>query len=291
MSISVSRISAVIVLLFFLTACQQETTPPTAGVVEANQAYLNAFGEPPKVRTGKAYARVGYFPLKENPATVGAVPLYIYEPVNQLPKILRQLVGDVLVLPQNSPMFKPFPPGTTIQLVSNEGNSLVLSLETGGGVTVDAASMTIALAETALQYENVSEVVVLINGQRHGPFAHVPQRIAAPAPPDLVMVAGIWDEGEEDPEEIVINFDRPVTVDSFSLTHQGGEKVAGDYFTSVFQMAVVVHPGKPQSIYEGMELKVEWRVTDALGRVGSGQRGVTLERFDHKAELGDFPQK
>jgi hypothetical protein len=284
-------IISVLIITLLLPACRQQEPAPAGGIVKANAAYLKAFGQPPAVQSGVAFARVGYLPLQKNPDRVGAVPLYIYEPVEQLPRILRQLVGGVLALPPDSPLFVPFPTDSSIQIVSHAGGALVLSLTAGSGVSADVGPMSIALAETALQYGDVDEVTVLVADRRYGPFVHEPQRIVPPAPPDMVMVAGIWDEGEDDPDEVVINFDRPVTVNSFRLSYKGGEKVAGEYFTSVFQMAVVVHPGNPQRFHEGLELTVKWQVTDALGRVGDGERDILLERFVHEAELGEFPQK
>ncbi len=294
--ISVLRISAGLFLSLVLLACQQETPPSTAGIVEANQAYLAAFGDPPEVKAGKAYARVGYLPARDTPATVGAIPLYIHEEQEQLTRILNRLISDDLILPPGSSLFNPFPKDSQVRIVSHDGKVLSLAIDFSLQVSMDTRPMLIALAETALQYDDVAQVKILVNGEPatgmpEGGWVHDDRRIAEVAPPSLVLVAGIWDEGEEEPKEIMVNFDRPVTVNSFSLSHADGRKVAGDYFTSVFQMSVVVHPEEPGDFRDGTPLDVTWDVVDALGRAGSGERNEELKKFVHAAHLGESQKK
>jgi len=280
-----------LLLLLIAAACQREEPVPVPGYVEANPAYLGAFGSPPAVERGTAYARVAYLPSREDPVKVGAVPLFIFDAADQLSKILRQLVGNNLVLPSASPLYDPFPAGSSVRIISHVDRSLVLGLELGGSVSLEPNPMLLSLAETALQFNAVDEVIIMIAGESHGPFTHAPQRLVVPAPPDVVMVAAVLDEGARTPEEIVVNFDRPVKVNSFRFSLPDGSNVAGEYFTSVFQMAIVVHPENPTIYREGLDLVIDWQVTDYLGRVGAGHLATKLQYLVHDAVLHEFEKK
>jgi hypothetical protein len=144
----------------------------------------------------------------------------------------------------------------------------------------------IALMETALQFDEVKFVKVTLNGE---PLPWIPDTgyqkrldaIIDVPPPNLILMAGAWEKGQDDPEEILVEFDRPVKVNSFELYHLDGQKVEGEYFKSIFQMAVVVHPKSPELFQEGTSLRAEWNVVDELGRENSGVDTMPLEKFIH----------
>jgi hypothetical protein len=94
-------------------------------------------------------------------------------------------------------------------------------------------------------------------------------------------MAGAWEKGQDEPEEVLVEFDRPVKVNSFELYHLDGQKVEGEYFKSIFQMAVVVHPKLPELFQEGTSLRAEWNVVDELGRANSGVDTMPLKKLIH----------
>ncbi|NIQ98366.1 MAG: hypothetical protein GWO11_07980, partial [Desulfuromonadales bacterium] len=55
----------------------------------------------------------------------------------------------------------------------------------------------------------------------------------------------------------------------------------GDYYQSVFNMSVIIHPENPGRIREGMTLRAHWNVVDDLGRRGQGTEEFTLQRHEH----------
>jgi hypothetical protein len=283
-------------LALLLFACTQEAPPAITGSVEANSAYLYHFGKPPAVKAGKAFARVGYLPLREQHYKLGAVPLYLFDKNDQLPRLLDRLVSGDLTLPPDSPLYNPFPPDTQVRVAANPEKVLTLSLYFAETASYDPTPMTNALVETAAQLDDIERVIVLLNGRAvtgmpEAGFTSDRKRIIDVAPPALIMIAGIWDEGEAALEEIAVNFDRPITVNSFSLSHADGTKVLGDYFVSAFQMSVVVHPETPGIFQDGTVLQVQWEVVDALGRVGQGRQVLPLRRFVHEVRLGEFIKK
>jgi hypothetical protein len=100
----------------------------------------------------------------------------------------------------------------------------------------------------------------------------------------LLSVIGTWERGAEAPEEILIGFDRSVTVETFRLLDGSRQPVKGEYYRSVFDMAVVIHPESPHDFTEGMILHAEWEVVDPLGRRGKGAGDFVLVRQDHAGE-------
>ena len=296
MSAIAKKTAAILALVLSLFACTQEKPPAVTGIVEANSAYLQHFGKPPAVKAGKAFARVGYLPLRDQHDRLGAVPLYLFDEKDQLPRLLDRLVSGELTLPTDSQLYNPFLPDTKAQVAASSEKALTLSLNVAETGSYDPMPMVNALVETAAQFDDIERVIVLLNGQ---PVTRMPdagftsdrERIADAAPPELIMVAGIWDEGAVTLDEIAVNFDRPITVHSFSLTHADGTKIEGDYFVSAFQMSVVVHPGKPEIFQDGTVLQVQWEVVDALGRVGRGWQVTPLKRIVHEARLGKFIKK
>jgi hypothetical protein len=271
-----------------LTGCEKKAPPAPAGTVKASAAYVEYFGQPPTPESGTCFARVGFFPLRSDPGMVRPVPFFLFNEERQLQLLLDRLVDGEVTFPAESAQFNPFPAGARVQVRSLAEGVLELTLSLDGTVAeaTDLTAMAAALTETAAQFDEVNSLRLLLDGS---PLAGMPadgfgserQRIAPPGSPTLLMVTGNWERGAEDPEEILANFDRPVTVDSFRLRDAAGKEVQGKYFQSVFNMAVVIHPEAPSAFREGAAMSAEWEVTDALGRTGKGTGVFSLGRHEH----------
>lgn len=277
-----------ILLIFTLGACQQQEQPPVrSGKVHASAAYLQHFGEPPIPQQGYAYAQVGYLPRNDASGRVRPLPLFLFSESQHLDRILSQLFSDKMLVSGHSRLLLPFAQGVRLEQLAQAGDTLVVSLaDAGSGAAVDRAGIDRAITETACQFEDVSRVRILYNGEPspqqplEGYHAE-PELIDAVGPPMLLNVVGTWEEGAEHPQEILINFDRPMVINNFRLLDRAGEPVGGKYFTSVFDMAVVVRPDKPELIKAGMLLTVDWDISDQLGRSSSSVASLALQRQSH----------
>ena len=277
------------ILVLFLPGCQQEQAPlpDKEGLVEANAAYIRHFGVLDRAKEGRAYANVGYLPLKAAPGQVDALPIFLFSPENRLEKVLQKLVSGDLVQTQKTIFHNPFPADLELIVHREEGGILPLDLRTGQVWNdVDRKGAVAALVETALQFDAVKGVKISFNGRTlpempYNGYRHDPGAIAETRPPMLLLMAGSWEPGEADPEELLVEFDRPVRLNRFDLFYEDGRKVEGDYYTSIFQMAVVVHPQRPAEFHEGMPLRADWSVIDFVGRENSGSDLLPLQRFDH----------
>lgn len=284
----ISALALLLTLLFAATGCERKNPAAPAGVVKANPAYVEYFGQPPTPEKGSCFARVGFYPLRGEPGKVRAVPYFLFEEKNELQQILNRMVGEESVFPPSGPLFNPFPPGTKIASRVQPDGVVELNLSAGGGALREEAlpAVAAALTETATQFPDVKRVRILLDGaplagMPADGFRHDPARIAPLGPPELLMVVGSWEEGASDPEEILADFDRPVTVNAFRLQDASGQDLKGEYFTSAFDMAVVLHPGNPGAFREGMTLRAQWDVTDRLGRQGKGSGEFVLKRHVH----------
>jgi len=270
------------------TACRQQTTEPQAppAGVKANPAYTSNFGSAPVSDEGTCFARVGYYPLREQAGKLQAVPFFLFNEQTELTLLLQRLVDNPADYLERGALNNPFPPGSTLQ-VGSRGATLELALSVPGSPSSDQlAEMAASLTETATQYPDVQRVRLQFNGSSwpgmpEEGFRSDPTRIVPPGEPQLLLVVGSWEPGAAGPDEILADFDRPVTVDSFRLSDAQGRKVDGEYFTGAFDMAVVIHPKEPASFSEGMPLQVAWEVTDNLGRSGRGEGRYMLQRHDH----------
>jgi hypothetical protein len=279
-------------LLVLLTAallagCEKKTTSAPAGTVKASPAYVEYFGQPPTPESGTCFARLGFYPLRSEPGKVRPVPFFLFSEEGQLQLVLDRLVSGEVKFPAESALFNPFPTGTRVQVrpIAEKVAELTLLLDSPAGAP-DLAAMAAALTETAVQFDEVERARILLDGvplegMPPAGFSHEPQRIASPDAPILLMVVGNWEQGAADPEEILANFDRPVTIGSFRLRDAADQEVKGEYFQSVFNMAVVIHPETPSAFREGVSLTAEWEVIDGLGRTGKGSGVFSLGRHEH----------
>ncbi len=273
-----------------LFACQQEEPAPssrTSGLVIASQAYLDNFGEPPQGKAGEAFARVGYLPVRNAPGKVRAFPLFLFSKDRELQQILSRLTGGDLVFPEDAGLYNPFPNDLQVTSASTEKGTQTLSLMTQQSWSEDdKASAGLTMAATVLQFEQTNKVFIMLNGQ---PLPQMPAdgylldpgTLADVEPPSLVLMAGMWEQGTDNLDELLVEFDRPVKVKNFKLYDSSGKSIEGEYFTSIFQMAVVVLPGDKTLYKEGDVLRAEWDVVDFMGRVNSGSSTLPLRRFEH----------
>jgi hypothetical protein len=205
----------------------------------------------------------------------------------QIEKVLKKLVSGELITSDKQPYDNFFPDDLVIQTEPIQDGTLGLDVATSQEwVGESQRAGLIALMETALQFDSVQSVKVTLNGV---PLSWVPEvgyqqqpdLIIDVPPPLLILMAGAWENGQDTPEELLVEFDRPVKVNSFELFHEDGRKVEGEYYKSIFQMAVVVHPKFPELFQEGTALRAKWNVVDELGRANSGIDTLKLKRLDH----------
>lgn len=277
-----------ITFLLFSLGCQpEEIQKESTGIVEATSSYLESFGTPPQGKAGRAYAAVGYLPVKGVSDKLGPLPIFLFTEENQLEKVLNKLVSGDLITSQKQGYYNPFPADLELVVKLEEGKLLTIDLLTNEDWDRnDRQAGAMALKETSLQFSSVEKVNVMLNGSlvqgmpEDGFHKNSDLMIEVP-PPILILMAGAWEEDENEPEEILVEFDRPVKVNSLELFHEDGRKVEGEYYKSIFQMAVVVHPKFPELFQEGTALRAKWNVTDELGRANSGIDTMPLKRLDH----------
>ena len=272
----------------FITGCQQEDiAQENTGIVEATQAYLGHYGIPPQGKAGRAYAVVGYLPTRDNPAKIGPLPIFLFTEDSRMEKVLKKLVSGELITSDNQPYDNPFPEGLAIRTEPIREGTLTLDLVTSRPWEAEhQRAGTVALMETALQFAGVRSVKVTLNGVPlqwipDAGYQHQPDLIIDVPPPTLILMAGAWEDGQDTPEEILVEFDRPVEINSFALYHLDGRKVEGEYYKSIFQMAVVVHPKSPELFEEDTALRAEWDVVDDLGRTNSGVDTMRIRKLIH----------
>ncbi len=275
-------------LLLFLVGCEYQTPAEQAqGKVYPSSAFVQHFGEPPIPQEGYAYAQVGYLPLAGQNGQVSPIPLFLFSENQHLDRILSQLFSEQLRVSKHSKLGRPYAKGVRLAQLDQAGDTLTVSLQTVAELAAsDRLGIDRAVTETATQFEEISRVRVLYDGvaspqQPIEGYRQRPEMIAAVERPMLLDVVGIWEQGAATPEEILIYFDRPVSINSFRLLDQSGQQVGGKYYSSIFNMAVVVHPNQPENFKPGMELNVAWDVEDALGRRNSALDTMTLVRREH----------
>lgn len=279
------RIAAILFLsLLPVLACTREekAQEPLPGKVTATAVYEKFFGPPPAVREGEAFAVVGFLPLASGEGRVRPIPLFMIA-AERRPDLL---VSHLLGLPASSlppGVANPFPPGTHLVTYSRQGDTAIVDLSFPAG-PLRMQGIVSALGHSLVQFPEIRRVRVTADGTPLPGFSEEgylpdPKDVLAPREPCPIGVAGTWEGGR--PEEVSVFFDRPVAVRSIRLTSERQGGLEGDYYRSVFDMAVVVHPADPEKITDGMPVTVEWQVADSLGRSGSGRETFRLRRIDH----------
>lgn len=288
-----ARSLLLILLLAALAGCERreeaKKEPATAaGNVEASQAYRSWFGEPPTVAEGTCFALVGYYPLAAAPGKVTPFPLFMFNREDQLQVVTEQLLRWGEGWDMGGAALNPFPAGTELLSLVRTGDMVRVELSEPALSGGDAAGQRLILAvlgHTLTQFEGVARVQVVAGGallpqQAERGFYPDPEAVAPPGEPRALTVAGVWEAGAASPEEVSVFFDRPLRVEEVRVSLDG-RRLEGDYFTSVFDMAVVIRPKEPAQLREGLPVTVAWRVVDRLGRKGEGEKVFTLGRVEH----------
>ena len=278
-----------------LSACPAEEKEKTSktpawsqGNVRATGSYIEHFGEPPTVKEGTCYAQVGYYPLADAPGKLRPFPLFLFNPDKRLELVTEHLLHWGEGWDMGGVLLNPFPPGTQLVSVTREGDlvRVEISPEIKWVEEPQRQAVINVLGLTLTQFEGVSRVMVIADGellpdQAEKAFFPDVSVVAGPGEPLVLAVTGTWEEGSKDPEEVSIFFDRPITVEEVDLIDESGNPLQGEYYRSVFDMAVVLHPADPAAVTEGMPLKVAWKVSDRLGRKGAGEKTFKLKRLEH----------
>lgn len=285
-----ATLSSAALFLLLLTACSQDSPPQDikkTGIVTATKPYLNHFGEPPQGKAGRAFARVGYLPLIGDPEKVRPFPLFLFSEKDQLRQMLNRLASGELHLPADLGLHNPFPADVEVMTTPlNKADVTVSMMSQSSWSDMNKKAAGLALAQTVFQFPDVKRVLVMLNGQPlpdmpEKGYQYSPHKIAEVTPPTLVLVAGMWGNGTDHLDELLVEFDRPIKVNDFQLYDETGKKVEGDYYTSLFQMAVVILPKTPDAFEPGMLLRAEWDVVDMLGRSNRGSSSLPVQRFEH----------
>lgn len=276
-----------LLLLGILTAagCTRGEKGEVRGV-DATAAYTRHFGAAPTVKEGSCSAVVAYFPLTENPATVRPVPLFLFSTEGRMEKVVRHILamdGESL----GPALVNPFPPGTEVETVTRDGETAEVQLAFSGQAAPDprrVQGMASSLVHTLAQFPGVRRVRIVADGKplpNLDPAGIVPDSadVLEPEAPRPLGVAGTWEKGTPTPEEVLVLFDRPVSVSRIEVL-SGETPVAGDYYQSAFDMAVVIRPARAELVREGMPVRVRWQVADRLGRGSEGEKDFSLKRQD-----------
>jgi len=279
---------ALLATLVFAAACDRSSRDAADGRIRVSAAYVEAFGQPPVPNQGECLARVGYFPLRSDPGRVRPVPFFLLGERDPLAQLLNRLAGGEVPLTFDADLFNPFPAGSRLLVGERRDDRVVIELQFSGPMPAADVLQPIAavVTETAGQFDGIATVIIHHDGQPlpgmpADGYAHDPARIVSPGPPVLFMIAGAWKRDGSGPEEIVANFDRPVTIHAFRLANAAGEELPGDTFQSGFNMSVVLHPADAGTFVENMPLTASWEVSDALGRKGGGTQTFSLLRREH----------
>lgn len=280
-------LAGALLCLLVVGGCKRDEAidPQGTGYVEANHAYQENFGNPPQAESGNAFARVVYLPLRSQPEKLRALPLFLLDQQDQLRRILQRLISGELLAQRDSPLYQPFPQGLAMELADVEGPDVTINLRTGEPWPPgDMLAGCRALAETALQFESVQRVIILVDGQPApqmpaSGFEHDQEILVRVLPPTVVMAAGVWEQGTAVPAELLVEFDRPIKIKNFQIYDRDGHAVDGNYFTSTFHMVVVIQPQVPVSFSAGDQVRVVWEVADELGRGNSGTSILPLRRL------------
>ncbi len=271
------------VLAFALIGCGEREK---SAQIRATPAYQKYFGQAPVPKEGVCFARVGYLPIAQDSSRLQPFPLFLFNEEKQLEKLIERLLNMEEFSPRSKERLLTFPKGTHLRSVRHTVDEVDIDLEFPEMKwdSAAAAGWAAALAATAGQFPEVKRVRVTHRGT---PLAGGPPqglkpkdtRVSQPGVPEPLMISGNW-LGEEHPAEIQVSFDRPVSIEELLLQDQHGGKIEGDYYQSMFDMAVIIRPQQPESITAGMPLELRWKAVDSLGRSSEGKRVFFLQRVD-----------
>ncbi len=278
-------------MLVLAASCRKEQAKAPAVVpkVAPTAAYLTHFGEPPVVEEGTAHAMVGYLPLAADPGKVVPLPLFLFSETNRMQLLVERLLTVTAEASERIGTFNPFPSGTLLNTLVQDGDLLTVDL--GGVLQLPGDPDTwrnihAVLGHSLLQFPGVQRVRVTIDGDLPpgypadgaAPDAGV---VASPGEPQVIGIVGVWEPGAAQPEELSVFFDRPLKVNHAALMEHGGGPVEGEQFVSVFDMAVVIQPKNAGHIQEGQPMTVSYDVVDRLGRTAKGEKTFPLSRLEH----------
>ncbi|WP_291318022.1 GerMN domain-containing protein [Desulfuromonas sp.] len=269
-------------------ACRGRDSQPSGEEVRVSSstAYEKHFGSPPTAEKGRCYALVGYLPTRDEPARVRPFPLFLFTDQNQISLLVERLLEENGSNLDRLGLTNPFPRGTFLKGLHRDGGAVTLHLGNAG----DAPQVRLgkgaleALGHSLLQFPGVARVDVHFAGRKAGRFPPSPEgnetlSVLPPEDPLLLGAVGFWESEQRGAEEVALHFDRPVRVEQLKVEDaETGEVLTGEYFQSIFNMAVIIHPEKPGSIQEGMPLKIYWQVSDGKDRMGTGSEIITLGR-------------
>lgn len=281
-------IPLLLILIFPVIACKKKEEQPPAkpARVSATRAYERFFGPAPTTDKGTCYAFVIYFPSAREPGKVVPFPFFTFDQGSMEKVAVERLLSGMGVPAYAAEIAQPFATGA--RLLTLEQVDGLKKVDLSDGFVAPGASregMLHALVMTLTQFPEVRGVR-LLQGGKELDYARGPQKpddswVLEPGPPRLLSVTAVKDKGAKDVEEVSAYFDRPVDIQTLTMTDRAGKSFAGDTYHAVFDMAAVLKPKDPGQFKERMPIKVGWKVTDKRGRHGEGENVWLLEVREH----------
>ncbi len=283
-----NSLSIFLVALLALTlGCRRDDqpAPQKQGRISATATYEKYFGPAPTPLEGTCFAMAGFLPLAENPQKVVPLPLFMFSEENRMHAMVNRLLTMDEDAGRRIGVISPLPKGTVLMALHQHENTVSLDLHPPPGLKPSTAKPVFAaLGHSLVQFPGVEKIVITLDGL---PLEGLPEQgyvpsqadVADPGEPLILGVVGEWGEPDQGLKELSVFFDRPVHVDEILVTPQGGVPVQGEYFQSIFDMAIVVHPQDPMAFLEGMQMQVKYRATDPLGRSAGGTENFPLMRM------------
>lgn len=286
------RSAVLVLLLAFVAGCNSSKQPPAQGKgrVSATDAFVKYFGPAPTADKGSCYAFVIYFPSAKEPGKVVPFPFFSFDEASLKKVALGKLIAGMGEMKSfQGELMQPFPSGSRVLDVSQSGDTVTVdfSKELAAAKLDPQAQRALVNAVTLIlrQFTGVARVAIKVEGAE-SPLDKLTGSADASAvlplaAPRLLGVTGMKEKGESNIEEIDAFFDRPVDIKELTLSSADGNKIEGDIYQSVFDMAGVLKAKTPKPLQAGTPIKVHWKVTDKLGRSASGDGEVPLEVKEH----------
>ena len=278
----VVSLALVVFLIYTLTYQKKEIPVETPGKVVLTPAYERYFGGAPSCDKGTAYAFVIYFPSSKEPGKVVPFPFFTFDEQSIKKVAIERFLGGMDVGSYQGE-FIPFPSGTRLIAISDVQGTITANFSK----ELDSAdaSVATALALTLRQFKGVNDLRLQVEGREStlNTLVKSADDSAArqPSPPRLLSVTAMREKGAKEIEDLNAFFDRPVEVKELKLLSKDGQRLAGDMYHSVFDMAAVLKPKDPSQFKERMPVKVRWKVVDKLGRQAEGDNVWLLEVKEH----------